>query len=78
MNQEIITEIYDSRVDSFSAGTTIYKLIKGGVPEIFMHNWKKIKWADGDPEYKIKPLNPDNWSKELNDFLMTLMHKNSK
>ena len=78
MNQEIVTEIYDSRIDSFSAGTMIYQLIKGGVPEFFLRNGAKIDWANGDSKYEIKPLNPKNWSKEINDFLMILMHKDSK
>ena len=41
-------------------------------------NRKKIQWADGDPKYEIKPLNPKNWSQELHEFVMALMHKDPK
>ena len=39
--------IYDSRIDSWSAGSMLYLLLKGFVP--FGANSKKLKWAN-DPE----------------------------
>ena len=70
--QEIITELYDTRVDSFSAGTMFYLLLTGGVPEFFLRNTLKIKWAE-DPKAEINPLDAKKWSKELNEFVMALM-----
>ena len=62
-------------MDSWSAGAVLFRLLKGGLP--FLKNSDKLKWAY-ESEVEIRLQSGNHWSKDMFDFVMSLLNKDPK
>mmetsp|Transcript_19750 Transcript_19750/g.27555 ORF Transcript_19750/g.27555 Transcript_19750/m.27555 type:complete len:429 (+) Transcript_19750:147-1433(+) len=75
MAPEVIQEVgYDVRADIWSLGITAIELAEGKPPYSNIHPMRAIFMIPSRPPPKL--TEPDNWSKDFNDFIAQCLTKN--